>query len=362
MKILILAENYPHPSHPETQAFIHTRNIFYQSKGLDFSVISFRANEAYEIDGIKVFPPSIISAINSVDLCISHAPNIRNHIRFLKKHLRKIHKILFVFHGYEALYTKNRSIAPDRKLSRHFAKYLANILYDVIKIPLLKSSIKKLKDRLPVHSVIVSESLLDDMVKDMGCSEGFFRPFSIINNPINPIFNEKSYSYKGNEDIICIRSLDDKKYGADLFIELARKTPDRNFHLFGKGSAYKGVPMPENLTIIQQFFRAEDIVNLLDKYKAGILFTRWDSQGILACEFAAYGIPLITSDLPICHEMLKDYPNVAFVSNNLDFDLNTILKEIPQATEKNIRFTYEETAQQELNLIYDILKDSTCVV
>ena len=120
--------------------------------------------------------------------------------------------------------------------------------------------------------------------------------------------------------------------------------------------------MPENLTIIQQFFRAEDIVNLLDKYKAGILFTRWDSQGILACEFAAYGIPLITSDLPICHEMLKDYPNVAFVSNNLDFDLNTILKEIPQATEKNIRFTYEETAQQELNLIYDILKDSTCVV
>ena len=357
MNILILAENYPHPSHPETQAFIHSRNVFYKMQGLEFMVISFRTAEPYVIDGIKVYPPSWIKSLEAVDLCISHAPNLRNHFRFLKKNLFKIKQVLLIFHGYEALYTKDRSVAPNRILSKQFARYVANTLYDLAKLPLLKRAIKNLKSQKPVHSIVVSESLLQDMKVDMSCTEEFFKPFNIINNPINSIFNEKSYKYLGDEDIVCIRSLDDKKYGADLFVELARKNPQRRFHLYGKGSSFDGIVLPKNLKIIKKFFRAEEISELLNKYKVGVLFTRWDSQGILACEFAAYGIPLMTSDLPICREMLKDYPNVVYVPNDLNFDLEQELLKIKPAEQKVVRFTYRETTQKELNLIQELLRE-----
>ena len=59
--------------------------------------------------------------------------------------------------------------------------------------------------------------------------------------------------------------------------------------------------------------------------------TRTDAQGLMMCEMASIGIPLITSDIPVCHESLGNFNNVAMI-NNENYNLN--LEEILNSLEK----------------------------
>lgn len=43
--------------------------------------------------------------------------------------------------------------------------------------------------------------------------------------------------------------------------------------------------------------------------------TRTDAQGLMMCEMAAFGIPVITSDIPVCHEVFDGAENVYFIRN-----------------------------------------------
>lgn len=45
--------------------------------------------------------------------------------------------------------------------------------------------------------------------------------------------------------------------------------------------------------------------------------TRRDTQRVMSCELATYGIPLITSDLPVCRERFSRLDSVSFISNNI---------------------------------------------
>ena len=36
--------------------------------------------------------------------------------------------------------------------------------------------------------------------------------------------------------------------------------------------------------------------------------TRADAQGVMACEMATFGIPLITSNIDVCKEVFKELP------------------------------------------------------
>lgn len=353
LKILILAENYPHPSHPETQAFIHTRSLFYRQKGLDFKVRSFRAQDDYVLDGIEVLSKD---PDEEIDLCIVHAANLRNHIAFLIKHRKKIKTVLFIFHGYEALHTWKRSGLPSHKSLKNLSRFMAQLLYDFIKLPLLKVSLSFLKNRLKCHFVFVSESLLNEISYEMNCDKKFFNPI-IINNPINPIFYSSTYDIKEKwADFICVRPFDDTKYGVDIFIQMARQNPQRTFHLYGKGSSLEKMNLPSNLKVEKKFFKASEFPELLNHYSSGVLPTRWDSQGILACEFATYGIPLLTSNLPICKEMLGKYKHVGFFENSRIVNVEQLIKSIStEKSPKDPKFLYEKTTLKEVELINSII-------
>jgi hypothetical protein len=356
MKNLILAENYPHPDHPETQAFIHTRCLYYKDQNLKFEVLSFRAEDDYLIDGIKVNSAKNFELKDDLEICIVHAPNLRNHIRFLIKNSNRIKKILFIFHGFEGLLTAHRTSAPSWKNALLLLRYFVQSFYDILKLPLLRASLLRIKKQIPCHFVFVSKSLQEEIKIDLKVDEEFFKPYEIINNPINPIFYEKQYvDNVDHNDVVCLRPFDDLKYGVDLFIEIARKFPERRFFLFGKGCSLDNRSLPTNLFVTKRFFKADEIPSLLAQYKAAILFTRWDSQGILACEFAAYGIPLLVSDLPICREMLAGMDNVRFVPNSLAFDLDFELNACSPPQNKCRRFDFNQTTLKELQLIRQIL-------
>ena len=54
-------------------------------------------------------------------------------------------------------------------------------------------------------------------------------------------------------------------------------------------------------------------------------YRRADAQGVMACEMATFGIPLITSNIDVCKEVFEGFENVAFIDNN---DENTDIKSI----------------------------------
>lgn len=76
--------------------------------GIDFTVINFNSDEECMIDGVKIVSLNYYNDnCNSdyFDMLISHAPNLRNHYRFIKKYEKRFLHILFFFHGHEVLKT-----------------------------------------------------------------------------------------------------------------------------------------------------------------------------------------------------------------------------------------------------------------
>ena len=82
------------------------------------------------------------------------------------------------------------------------------------------------------------------------------------------------------------------------------------------------------------------------------MLTRRDTQGVMACELATYGIPLITSDIPICHEVFDDMEKVYFIDNAQVglIKLTDYLIAIPEG-EKSKKFFSGSTIKREVDLI-----------
>src|SRR5690554_2514433 len=106
MKILVLATNYTNSNGVVASHFIHSRNIAYKNEGIEVTVLSFRAEYDYEIDGVKVYTLSTVESSlkdANYDIVLSHAPNLRNHYKFLKKYSNIFDNIIYYFHGHEVL-------------------------------------------------------------------------------------------------------------------------------------------------------------------------------------------------------------------------------------------------------------------
>lgn len=82
--------------------------------------------------------------------------------------------------------------------------------------------------------------------------------------------------------------------------------------------------------------------------------TRRDSQGVMSCELATFGIPVITSDLNVCKEMFATFKNVRMYSNK-DFKRIDIKKELEafdeNNSEKNEKFLFKDTILKEIQII-----------
>lgn len=65
--------------------YVHTRNVYYANHGIDVTVLNFSAVESYEYENIRVITlADYESSSEQYDILVAHAPNLRNHYRFLK--------------------------------------------------------------------------------------------------------------------------------------------------------------------------------------------------------------------------------------------------------------------------------------
>lgn len=145
--------------------------------------------------------------------------------------------------------------------------------------------------------------------------------------------------------------LDRSVYCVDLLCRIAEHNPEMSFLLIGKGRYFEYHEKPRNITWVNSYLNHEQILHYINRSKCALMLTRRDTQGVMACELATYGIPLVTSGLPICHEIFDGFNNVSFVSNyEIDsIDFRQCVFSLSQG--KNTKYMESQTMNKELELI-----------
>lgn len=367
MKILVIIAGYPDLQGGKASSFVHTRNLYYAQHGITPVVLNFRATEDYVIDGIQVIRLSTYTKqyqAEQFDILASHASNLREHYRFLKKYKKNFPHIVFFFHGHEVLrinecYPKPFSYMKQKNIQR----LLMQDLYDNLKFAVLRKAYKRLANKSAF--VFVSEWMRERFFHYLKLRpQDIYNHDYVIYNCIGEVFEKESYELKENLfDFITVRNnLDGSKYCIDIVNHLATKNPDLRFLVIGKGKFFQHIQQADNLVWKDATMNHQGIVEELQSSRCALMPTRLDAQGLMTCEMATYGIPVITSDIPVCHEIVSSFENVRLIDNeDMAVDLASIMEELCRGVPypKNTKYFAENTLQKEIELFWSILKEES---
>lgn len=358
MRVLVLTQAYPSQEKPYNLAYVHARVLHYQQAGWQIDVLSFDCQSVYTHEGVKVWPEKqLLERTQTYDMLISHAPNLRNHLRFMLRQNARWKKMVWVLHGHEVLIKQRYYPAPfayERRASA--VRRLLDRSYDELKVRLLAILMQRWISQKRLQLICVSEWMRQAMLDCVPISEKLIAPVThIVSNPIHPVFIEQTYkSAELWADYVTIRPLDEPKYAVDIVVELARQNPELRFDVYGRGQYFLQYPPPPNLRWQERFFTQTELPELLNHYRGALMPTRLDAQGVMNCELASYGMRLVTSDLPICKEMLGEFPGVSFFDlSDLKIDLNQAL--LAPAVPNKHRFSDESTIDVEICVIESAL-------
>lgn len=358
MEVLIFVSGYPSNENIYNCTWAHTRSLAYLKSGIKPYILNFGCSSSYTYDGVAVFSENDIGRIckRNIKTLIMHSPNVRNHFRLLKKIGQNNFDHIVIFcHGTESMLINHDYPKPYRFMKENFLKKMTRDIYDIYKFFYFRKFLKKNIHK--VHMVFVSEwmkSIFEKNILSLSMPHNQLN-YSIINNSINEVFLNGKYlpSETRYANFITIRRFDESKYAIDLLVKHAFANPSKTYHLYGKGSYFKYNEKPKNLEIIDNFIKPEDIPNLLNHYDCAFMPTRCDAQGVMMCEMASYGIPLITNNIVITQEMLSSFDNVVFFEE-FDFDGNFDLSRLNLLNIKNLKFSDNNTAKREVILLKKI--------
>lgn len=351
--LYILTETYPSDELKYQMAFIHPRVKGYLSAGFSVKIISFRAQESYIYDDVKILTISDaefeLKELKDF-IIMSHSPNLRHHIPFINKWDEKISSLVLFFHGHESLPLHQYYPKPFKYDKRGLINYYIHRFYDPIKLVGLRRFIKKRLRKGNTELIYVSEWFKKEASRCIKIDYTGNEHIHVINNGLNPYIEEGSYHLNEKyADFCSIRPIDRAKCAIETIAHFAKRHPELSFHVYGKGEYFKHNSQPDNLKLISEFISPKDMPDLFNHYSFAIIPTYQDTQGVMMCEMASHGIPTLVSDMPICHEMLDDYPNVKFLPND---SFNCKISEIPSPLSYKVnRFTFDETIGKEINLL-----------
>ena len=206
--------------------------------------------------------------------------------------------------------------------------------------------------------VFVSHWMLDEFLKWTRIPfDAISKKCEITYNCIGKAFEDAVYDsdIQKEYDFITIRSyMDGSKYCIDLVNQLAFANPAMKFLVVGKGEFFDHYEKAPNLTWMNQTMNHQEILQAIQTARCALMPTRTDAQGLMMCEMASTGMPLITSDIPVCHEVFDEFDNVALINNDLkDVDLRGVLDELSKNMpySKNPKYFNAKTSQFEIDLM-----------
>lgn len=352
-RILVLVADYPNNDGGVALMYVHTRNMAYKDAGHDVTVLNFSASGAYDYDGICVITlKNYEQEPREYDILLLHAANLRNHYRFLRKYENRFPRMIFFYHGHEVLKINEAYSKPYDYLKRNKAKEIFQDCYDVFKLGIWREYIPKIISKS--EFVFVSHWMEEQFYKYTRISRKVLENRSHITyNSVGRIFESETFEENCNKeyDFITIRSfMDGSKYCIDLVNQWAYNTPNAKFLIVGKGEIFKHYEKASNVIWLNQTMKHKEMLQYLNASRFALMPTRTDAQGLMMCEMAAYGIPVITSDISVCHEVFDGFENVFFVSNDKSVSLDDFLR-IKSMCRKDDRFFLKNTVQKELEII-----------
>lgn len=366
MKVLVLATTYSMPNEKPTHFFVQTRNIYYKSKGIDVTVLNFKAKENYVIDDINVITLEEYKRNfekYNCDLLISHAPNLRNHYMFLKKFQKNFKNLVFFFHGHEVLKINKVYSKPYNYMKKNTVKTFIQNIYDDIKLYVWRKYFTRIAYKS--NFIFVSEWMYNKFIKWTKIKPEIIKDrYNITYNGVGKNFEKLKYNHEGKKeyDFITVRAnLDGSKYSIDIVNKLAKNNPEHTFLVVGKGKFFEYNEKAENLIWFDKLLNHNEIVDLLNKSKCALMPTRTDAQGLMMCEMATFGIPLISSNIPVCHEVFDNFKNVELIDNDkTDLKLNKLLEKLALKLpyEKNEKYFNNNTIEKEIEIFRKILKEN----
>lgn len=363
MKILVAVQTYSLPDQKVSHFFVQVRNIYYKKLGLDVDVLNFSSKHDYIIDDINVYSyKTVIKKIKEedYDVLVSHQPNLKSHLPFFISYSKYFKKKVNVFHGHEVLnvgkvYSKPYSFDKTNNLFKNTFQST----YDVLKLFIWNRIYSR--DIMNTHYLFVSQWMYNEFLKWTKVDRKIFDTVSSITyNCVGEFFETNNYSLDviKEYDFVTIRgNLNGSKYCIDLINEIAYNNPTKKFLIIGKGTIWNHLKKAPNITWEDTYLNHDEIINVLNKSKCALMPTRTDAQGLMMCEMATFGIPVITSNIPVCHEVFEGFENVKFIDNdNSQLDLTQLLEELqvnlPYA--KNSKYFAENTVCEEVKLIRDL--------
>ncbi len=351
--ILVLCKDYPNNHGGRSMMYVHTRNLYYKKKGIRLQVLNFSTNEDYEIDDVSVISlESYRRNKQEYNCLVLHAANIRNHYNFLKKYGKKFKRYIFFYHGHEVLRVNKVYPEPFEYLKRSVIKEKLFDLYDSYKLSIWRKYIPTVVDKSDF--VFVSNWMLNEFERWVGISrENLKNRYHVIYNSVGKIFENGKYDTDTEKlyDFITIRgNLDESKYCVDVVNELAKKTHKGRFLVVGKGVYFKHYKKADNIVWMDTSLSHEDITTILDKCRFALMPTKTDAQGVMMCEMAAYGIPVITSDIAVCHEVFADFKNAFYIENCVNYGLDKFLEKKTECI-KHDRYFVNNTISKEVEII-----------
>ena len=366
MKLLILVVDYPRTDGYIQLMYVHVRNKYYISKGIDVTVLNFKGKDNYMIDGVRVITLEEYEKNNNFqyDILVCHAPNIRNHYKFITKYEKKFKKIVFFFHGHEVLKINSIYSKPYhyQKKNSFLKKSIQNI-YDSFKLMIWHNYIPKLSYKS--YYIFVSKWMYTEFIMWTKIDEKILLgKYTIINNSVGSLFEKNDYNKFNDKiyDFITIRgNLDGSKYCIDIVNSLAKSNPKYSFLVIGKGNFFNYNKIASNITWIDETLNHQNIIKFINQAKCALMLTRTDAQGLMACEMATFGIPTITSNIDVCKEIFCEFENIEFIDNeNTTLNLNSLFENIIAKNEKKInktkKYFSDETSGLEIEVYKKILE------
>lgn len=355
MKVLVLAADYPNNDGGVTLMYIHARNRVYIKSGIEVDVINFNTNDCYEYEGVNVITLSKYKESNKkYDVLISHASNLRNHYRFLKKFGDRFPRFIFFFHGHEVLKIRDTYSTPYPYIkNRGISNSFIQDIYDAFKLKIWRRYYPTVASKS--QFIFVSGWMYNKFKKYVKIETPENKTFIIPNN-VGTIFEKANYNVgtKKDFDFVTIRSnLDGSKYSIDIVNRIAKENPEYRFLVIGKGQFFNYFEKSGNIKWINGSLTHEEIPQILDRARCALMPTRLDAQGVMMCEMATYGIPLMTSDIDICQEISLLLNNVIMISNSGKVSLKEYDERIDEMMilPKNRYFFEENTVGREIRII-----------
>ncbi len=353
MNILVLSQDYPSQNNPYAMSYVHTRCVWCVNNSCKVTVLNFSADRCYEHEGVNVIVESKVGDLAEYDCIVSHAPNIKNHVRFLR--MVKGKKIAFFFHGHEVLRLIGDYPAPYLWNSASWARRSLVRLYDWVKMHCMRYWLAKISSVNNVGLVFVSNWMRAKFEENIGKDAAAFGAVRVIPNAANDIFLMSRYKADGvkKADFLTIRPLDDSKYAMDLVVKFARANPNLTFHVYGRGRFFDYNQIPENMVWFDEFVAQSKIPDLLMYYRAALMPTRFDAQGVMVCEMATFGMPVVTSDFSVCVEMLSGLDNVIFLQE-ADFGRAFDMQRITPSSALTNRFSASGLVAKEVEFFNEL--------